>query len=156
MRIGVWYTRHTKTRWLLWGTVKLQFRIDPDNGVPIYEQIARQVKYAVAEGTLIPGQLIPSVRELAKSAAINPNTVQRAYLDLQNEEVIEPLRGRGMVVCTGARKRCVSDRQIQLRDRLEALVREAILSGLDPDPLRQMFEKSLSQAISSFSKKGAL
>lgn len=126
----------------------MQFKIDPDNGSPIYEQIARQIKYAVAEGTLIPGQLVPSVRELAKSAAINPNTVQRAYLDLQNEEVIEPLRGRGMVVCSGAKRRCVSDRQVQLRERLEGLVREAIQSGLEADQLQKMFETALHQATS--------
>jgi GntR family transcriptional regulator len=126
----------------------MQFKIDPDNGSPIYEQIARQIKYAVAEGTLIPGQLVPSVRELAKSAAINPNTVQRAYLDLQNDEVIEPLRGRGMVVCSGAKRRCVSDRQVQLRERLEGLVREAIQSGLEADQLQKMFETALHQATS--------
>ena len=126
----------------------MQFKVDPDNGTPIYEQIARQLKYAVAEGTLIPGQLVPSVRELAKSAAINPNTVQRAYLDLQNEEVIEPLRGRGMVVCTGAKRRCISDRQAQLKERLEGFVREAILSGLEADQLQRMFENALHQATS--------
>ena len=126
----------------------MQFKIDPDSSSPIYEQIARQVKYAVAEGTLIPGQLVPSVRELAKSAAINPNTVQRAYLDLQNEEVIEPLRGRGMVVCSGAKRRCISDRQAQLKERFEGLVREAILSGLEADQLKRMFENALHQATS--------
>jgi len=131
----------------------MQLKIDPDNGSPIYEQIVRQIKYAVAEGTLIPGQLIPSVRELAKTAAINPNTVQRAYLDLQNEEVIEPLRGRGMVVCTGAKRRCVSDRQALLRDRFEVLVREAIHSGLEAEQLQRMFEQALSQATSG--RKGS-
>lgn len=132
----------------------MQFKIDPDNGSPIYEQIARQIKYAIAEGTLIPGQLVPSVRELAKSAAINPNTVQRAYLDLQNDEVIEPLRGRGMVVCTGAKRRCVTDRQSQLKDRLDGLVREAIHSGLDIEQLERMFQNALQLATSG--RKGSV
>ncbi len=132
----------------------MQFKIDPDNGSPIYEQIARQIKYAIAEGTLIPGQLVPSVRELAKAAAINPNTVQRAYLDLQNEEVIEPLRGRGMVVSTGAKRRCVTDRQSQLKERLDGLVREAIHSGLDAEQLGRMFQNSLQLATSG--RKGSV
>ncbi|MDZ4848162.1 MAG: GntR family transcriptional regulator [Pirellulaceae bacterium] len=123
----------------------MQLRIDPDNGTPIYEQIARQIQYSIAEGTLIPGQLIPSVRELAKRAAINPNTVQRAYLDLQNAEVIESVRGRGMAVCAGAKRRCVAERQTQLRERLETLVKEAVHSGLEADQLRSMFEKAIQQ-----------
>ena len=57
----------------------MQLSIEPDNGIPIYEQLVRQIKYAVAEGVLVPGQVIPSVREMAKQLTLNPNTVQRAY-----------------------------------------------------------------------------
>ena len=125
----------------------MQLSIEPNNGIPIYEQLIRQVKFAVAEGVVVPGQLVPSVRELAKSLAINPNTVQRAYLELQNEEVIETLRGRGMAVCAGAKRRCVSDRQLLLGERLTAVVEEAIGSGLEPDRLREMFDKAIKQAL---------
>jgi GntR family transcriptional regulator len=59
------------------------FEINPTNGVAIFEQIARQVKYAVANGALRVGELVPSVRELATKLAVNPNTVARAYRDLQ-------------------------------------------------------------------------
>ena len=78
------------------------FSIDPQNGVAIYEQIVRQVKFAIAEGTLGPGQLLPSVRLLSQQLAINPNTIARAYLQLQADEVVESLRGRGMAVSTDA------------------------------------------------------
>ena len=61
------------------------FTIDPSNGLAIYEQIVRQVTFAVANETLKPGDLVPSVRELARELAINPNTVARAYRDLQAE-----------------------------------------------------------------------
>ena len=60
------------------------FKIDPKNGIPIYDHIVRQVKYAIAEGTLTPGQLVPSVRELARQITVNPNTIQRAYQELQD------------------------------------------------------------------------
>ncbi len=125
----------------------MQLNIEASNGIPIYEQLIRQVKFAVAEGVVVPGQLLPSVRDLAKSLAINPNTVQRAYLELQKEEVIESLRGRGMAVCAGAKRKCVTDRQSLLAERLSAVVDEAIRSGLEPDRLREMFEKAIKQSI---------
>ncbi len=121
-------------------------RIDPDNGIPIYDQIVRQVKYAVAEGTLTPGQLVPSVRELAKQITVNPNTIQRAYQQLQDHDVLESLRGRGLAVCKGAVKQCVLERQELLRSRMEQVISEGLRSGLDIDQLRLLFEKSVKQA----------
>ena len=59
------------------------FRIQPNNGIPIYDQVVRQVKFGVAAGAIVPGELVPSVREMAKQLAINPNTVSRAYRQLQ-------------------------------------------------------------------------
>ena len=125
----------------------MQLSVDVDNGMPIYEQLIRQVKYAVAEGVVVPGQMIPSVRDLARQLAINPNTVQRAYQQLQSEEIIESLRGRGMAVCLGAKKQCQTDRQTLLGERLMAVIDEAVRSGLDSDRLREMFERGLSKAI---------
>jgi GntR family transcriptional regulator len=91
--------------------------------------------------------MIPSVRDLARQLAINPNTVQRAYQQLQSEEIIESLRGRGMAVCLGAKKQCQTDRQTLLGERLMAVIEEAVRSGLDSDRLREMFERGLSKAI---------
>lgn len=124
----------------------MHFSITPSNGVPIYEQFVRQVKYAVAEGILLPGQVIPSVRETAKQATVNPNTVQRAFLELQNDQVIEPLRGRGMVVCKDAKRQCVADRNRVLREQMQWIVGEAIRSGLDRSQLEKMFEQSIEHA----------
>lgn len=124
----------------------MQLLIEPNNGMPIFEQIVRQVKYAVAEGVLLPGQLLPSVRTLAKTLAVNPNTIQRAYQELQSEEILESLRGRGIAVCGGAKRRCVSDRQTLLGERLSAVVEEAMKSGLEPERLREMFEKAIKQS----------
>ena len=124
----------------------MQLNIEPNNGMPIFEQVMRQIKFAVAEGTLVPGQLLPSVRLLAKKLAVNPNTIQRAYQELQTEEVLESLRGRGIAVCAGAKRRCVSDRQSLLGQRLTAVVEEAIRGGLEPDRLREMFDKAIKHA----------
>ena len=70
---------------------------------PIYGQIADRVKFAVAGGALRPGDLVPSVRELSKQLVVNPNTVARAYRDLQTEGLLESVRGMGLQVAEGAR-----------------------------------------------------
>ena len=67
--------------------------VDPSNGLAIYDQIVRQIKFAIASGAVLPGELVPSVRELAKQVAVNPNTVSRAYRELQSENVLETVRG---------------------------------------------------------------
>ena len=76
--------------------------IDPQNGVAIYEQIVRQVNFAVAAEVLVAGDLVPSVRELARQLAVNPNTVARAYRQLQSDGVLETVRGTGLAVSAGA------------------------------------------------------
>ena len=106
------------------------FRIEPDNGVAIYEQIARQIKYAIANGALRPGELVPSVRELAVLLAVNPNTVAKAYRDLQNESVLETLRGEGLRVARLAVERCRKARQRLLEERMSAVATEALQGGL--------------------------
>lgn len=127
----------------------MHFTIQADNGLPIYEQVVRQFKFAVAEGVLVPGQVVPSVRDLARSLAINPNTVARAYQQLQDENVLTPLRGRGMAVCSGAKQRCWIDRRQLLADRLSAVLDEALRAGLDADSLRSLFDKSLKKVLNS-------
>ncbi|WDQ15824.1 GntR family transcriptional regulator [Rhodopirellula sp. P2] len=119
------------------------FTVDPSNGVAIYSQIVRQVKFAVAEQTLRPGQLLPSVRQLSQQLAVNPNTVARAFQDLQSEGVIETLRGRGVVVCKGAVERCRKQRQSILAARLSAVLTEALQAGLSAKEVRKLVDEQL-------------
>ncbi|MBI1390045.1 MAG: GntR family transcriptional regulator [bacterium] len=72
--------------------------IDPSNGVPIFMQIVQQVKYKVATGALSPGEQLPSVRQLAGSLRVNPNTISKAYNDLERDGVIKTRRGMGCFV----------------------------------------------------------
>lgn len=120
------------------------FTIDPANGVPIYEQLVRQVKFAVADGVLSSGQMIPSVRQLAQQLAINPNTIARAYGQLQTELVLEPLRGRGLVVRKDARNRCVKARSTLLAARLRSVMAECLQGGLSRDELTELFQSELA------------
>lgn len=109
------------------------FEINPSNGVAIFEQIARQVKYAVANGALRAGELVPSVRDLATKLAVNPNTVARAYRDLQTDGFLEPLRGEGLRVTRQAIDRSHKHRTKLLHDRIRLVVIEAKQSGLAED-----------------------
>jgi GntR family transcriptional regulator len=80
----------------------LDFLIDPKSGVPFYRQIIEQVKFAIARGGLAPGDQLPTVRQLAVDLSINPNTVIRAYRELEIEGVLETHQGSGTFV--GQRK----------------------------------------------------
>lgn len=75
--------------------------VNPGSGLPLYLQIQAQVKNAVAAGALLPGTALPSVRKLAADLRINPNTVARAYLDLEREGVIKAVPGGGTFVADG-------------------------------------------------------
>jgi GntR family transcriptional regulator len=117
--------------------------IDPHNGLAIYEQIARQVKFAIAAGALDVSQHVPSVRELAGQLAVNPNTVARAYRDLQSEGVLTPIRGTGLAVTAEAPKRCRAARQELVRERLQGALAEAAQAGLDADEIRGLVDREL-------------
>ena len=69
------------------------------------EQVVRQVKFAIAEEALQPGQLLPSIRALSVDLALNPNTVARAFQQLGSEGILESVRGRGLAVCDGVAQR---------------------------------------------------
>ncbi|MDZ4658302.1 MAG: GntR family transcriptional regulator [Bythopirellula sp.] len=120
--------------------------IDAHNGLAVYDQIVRQVKFAVADGTLTTGELVPSVRELAKELAINPNTVARAYRQLQDEGVLAAVRGTGLAVESGARRGCQADRKRLIRQRLNDVLTEAHLSGLDDREIQELFAAELEAA----------
>ncbi|MGA2062470.1 MAG: GntR family transcriptional regulator [Thermoguttaceae bacterium] len=119
-------------------------QIDFQNGLPIYEQVVRQVKFAIAGQDFKEGELVPSVREIARELAINPNTVARAFRQLQTDGVLEPVRGTGLAVASGAAERCRKERVELIRARFTQVLTEAMQSRLDPDDLRALVERELS------------
>ena len=74
------------------------FKIDPKSGVPFYRQIIEQVKFSIARGQLRPGDQLPTVRQLAVDLSLNPNTVIRAYRELEIEKVLDTQQGSGTYV----------------------------------------------------------
>jgi GntR family transcriptional regulator len=99
---------------------------------PIYAQIVDQVKFAIAARVVGPGDLVPSVRELSRRLVVNPNTVARAYRELQGAGLLEPLRGTGLQVTGVAPERCGDERRAIVRQRLRAAIEEALRSDLAP------------------------
>jgi GntR family transcriptional regulator len=119
--------------------------IDATNGLAIYDQIVRQIKFAIASEVVLPGELIPSVREMAKQTAVNPNTVSRAYRELQSESILEVVRGTGLQVTQNAVKQCRKDRQGLIQERLRAVLKEAQQSQLEVDDIRQLIDTELAR-----------
>ena len=124
-------------------------RIEASNGLAIFDQIARQIKFSVAHGALRAGDMIPSVRELAQRLAVNPNTVARAYRDLQVDGVVEPLRGEGLRIARAAPERCRKERQKLLKERLKSAILECRHGGLEPPEIRELIREVLDETSSA-------
>ena len=125
------------------------FSIDVHSDVAIYLQLVRQVKFAVAAGTLRPGQLLPSVRTLSGQVALNPNTVARAFQLLQSDGVVESLRGRGMVVRDQAVEICRAERETVLSERIASVLAEAWHAGLPKKRIKQLVDQHLGPLCES-------
>jgi GntR family transcriptional regulator len=122
------------------------FDIHPDSGVPIYEQIVDRITFAIASGALEVGGLIPSVRELANELPANPNTVARAYQELERRGVVAARRGLGMEVTPDAPGLCRQRRQDTVRSRIRQALREAVSSALPPEEIRKLVDEELARA----------
>ena len=110
-------------------------RIDPLAAEPLFEQIAFQVKAAVARGELEASDRIPSVRELAKDLAINPNTVARAYLELERAGLVNKRHGSGTYVSDGGSPLKRAERLKLLTHHSDALLAEARHLEIELDEL---------------------
>jgi GntR family transcriptional regulator len=117
--------------------------VRPDSPVPIYEQIMAQVIFGVASGALEAGAMIPSVRDLSQRLLVNPNTVARAYQELERRGVVAARRGLGMEVTESAAGLCRAQRQEIVRGRIREALREAVSSALPPDEVRKLVEEEL-------------
>lgn len=105
------------------------------DGRPIYEQVKDDLRRLVVTGAMQPGEKLPSVRELAVSLAINPNTIQRAYRELETEGYICSVAGRGSYVCAQ-----IPDdpaRQVALLQQFDAAVQELLYLGMRCEELRR-------------------
>jgi len=109
----------------------MQIRISNSDGIPIYRQIVNQVKYLVAAGRLTAGDQLLPVRSLAEQLVVNPNTVARAYRELESSGVITSRQGSGAFVSVNGSPLAKSEKRKLLQDRVDLLLAEA--DSLDVD-----------------------
>lgn len=121
--------------------------IEPSDSLAIYDQVVRQMKFAVASGAVRSGEFVPSVRELAKELAINPNTVSRAYRQLQDDGVLETVRGTGLAVASGAAQLCRRQRRELVGQRIRDALVEGRKSRLTEEELRRLVDRQLSEVL---------
>ncbi len=111
----------------------MEFSISPISGVPIYQQLADQISAAIARGRLRPEERLPSVRELSQSLVINPNTVARAYTELERAGVLYTRPGLGVFVHHAAPPLASDQRRERLIPRIDQILVEAVRVGCSLD-----------------------
>ena len=121
--------------------------VNPSSGLPLYLQIQAQVKNAVAAGALRPGDPLPSVRKLASDLRINPNTVARAYLELEREGVISAVPGGGTFVADGVPGLLKAERVRRLRPLARQVAVEGKQLRLSPDEIVELVEDELQALV---------
>jgi len=121
------------------------FRTNPSLGVPIYLQLMEQVKHAIETGALRPGDQLPGIRPLAEELVMNPNTVAKAYRELEHEGVIELRHGAGAFVSAQARgRKPAADRVPAAQPIVASAVEKLRDRGLTDDEIRRLFEAQLA------------
>jgi GntR family transcriptional regulator len=123
----------------------VELNLDTGNGVPIYLQIVEQVKRSVAMGRLKPEDGLPSVRQLAMDLMINPNTVARAYLELEHDGVIYKRQGQGTFVSAQAVDASRRERQKVVGALLEKAIREATASGMTVGEIEELYRAAMER-----------
>ena len=120
------------------------FRPNPSSGVPIYLQLMEQVKHGVETGALRSGEQLPGIRPLAEELVINPNTVAKAYRELEHEGVIELRHGAGAFVSGNARAKRVTDTLRAGQAIVATAVEQLRARGVTADEIRRLFEAELA------------
>jgi GntR family transcriptional regulator len=119
-------------------------RPNPSLGVPIYLQLMEQVKHAIETGALRPGDQLPGMRPLAEELVINPNTVAKAYRELEHEGVIELRHGAGAFVSASAGDGKAADKLRAAQRLVETAIGQLRKRGLMDEEIRRLFEAELA------------
>ena len=119
----------------------MQLHISPHDGLPIYLQIVNQVKYLVASGRLAPGDELPAIRTLAEELVVNPNTVARAYRELEIAGVVTKRRTAGTYVADAVSPLARRERLKIIGERVDALVTEARQMNIDLDAVIELINE---------------
>ena len=119
-------------------------RPNPASGVPIYLQLMEQVKHSIETGALRPGEQLPGMRPLAEQLVINPNTVAKAYRELEHEGVIELRQGAGAFVSSNGPAKKLTDRMRTAQTIVSGAIEKLRERGVTDEEIRRLFEAHLA------------
>ena len=119
----------------------MQIHISANDGVPIYLQIVNQVKYLVACGRLASGEELPPIRALAEQLLVNPNTIARAYMELERDGIVAKRHGSGTYVSDAGSPLARKERLRILADRVDALLAEASQMNVPVEDVLKLIEQ---------------
>jgi DNA-binding transcriptional regulator YhcF (GntR family) len=125
----------------------IEFHLDPRSGVATYVQIVQQVKEALRLGTIEVGDQLPTVRDVVADLAINPNTVAKAYRELEREGLVVARQGRGTFVASTLAAAASLRHYGALRAELEGWLAAAETAGLDEESIRALISATLRETL---------
>lgn len=120
----------------------MQIHIQTQGGVPIYLQVMQQIKYLIASGRLQPGDELPSIRNLAEQLIVNPNTIARAYRELETAGVVEKRRTAGTFVADSGSPLAKKERLKLLKERIDQMLVEAFQMGFELEEILKLVQQS--------------
>ncbi len=126
----------------------IEFHLDARSGVPTYLQLVQQVRQAVRLGILSPGDQLPTVKDVVSGLAINPNTVLKAYRELDRDGLVEGRRGVGTFV-SSTLPPLPPDRLDDLRSALQRWIGQARAAGLDEENMAALFADTVRPPVVS-------
>ena len=124
----------------------MKIAIDTANARPVYEQIVLQIEQAIVSGELAPGKPLPPIRQLANDLELNPNTVARAYQQLERNQIVATAGRRGTFVDPDALEHLVEKTQREAQRRLSGVVRELREQGQSDHAIRALFKVAMNRA----------
>ena len=128
----------------------LKYSINLDSPIAVYVQIENLVQFAIAAGKLEPGDTLPSVRDMSGMLQINPNTVTKAYRDLELMQLVHTRRGVGVTIAEKAPNLCRDRVRKMAQNHLRDAVAECVASGISPADVRKQVKESIDSQVSPY------
>src|SRR5579884_205808 len=123
----------------------MTLHVDTASRLPIYQQLAQQIREAIARGELRPDQGLPSVRQLSRELVVNPNTVARAYTELEREGLLVSRPGRGIYVAQPRNDLTRAARDRRLMEQLDRWLTEPVHLGYTADEVHALVARQIKQ-----------
>ena len=119
------------------------FKLNPSTGQPLYLQLVQQVQYAIETGVLRGGDILPGIRTLAEELVVSPNTIAKAYSELEHAGLLELRHGSGAYVMAKSRQESRTEQIRAAKGRVQALVESLHSKGFSDEEIHRMFAAEL-------------